>query len=65
MAHGVTDAAVARHQAIIALGNAVKRQALMMGFSDTFAVIGVVLVLAAVILLLTKRPQTVGGAGAH
>ena len=44
MAHGVTDPAGARHQAIIALGRTVKQQALVMGFSDTFAVVGIVLV---------------------
>ena len=64
-AHGITDAAVAKHQAIIALGNAVRRQALVLGFSDAFAVLGIVLALAAIILLLTKRPKSVGGAGAH
>jgi DHA2 family multidrug resistance protein len=41
MAHGVTDPTGARQQAIIALGNAVKRQALVVGFSGTFAVIGI------------------------
>ena len=46
LAHGVTDPAGAHQQAIIALGKAVKHQALVMGFSDTFAVIGIVLVLA-------------------
>ena len=35
-----------------------------MGFSDTFAVIGVVLVLAAIAVLLTKRTKA-GGAAAH
>jgi len=40
MGHGVPDPAAAHQQAIIALGKAVKRQALVMGFSDTFAVIG-------------------------
>ena len=45
MAHGVPDPAAAHQQAIIALGKAVKHQALVMGFSDTFAVIGAVLVL--------------------
>ena len=64
-AHGITDAAVAKQQAIIALGNTVKRQALVLGFSDAFAVLGIVLMLAAFVLLLTKRPKTVGGAGAH
>jgi len=57
MAHGVPDPASARHQAIVALGNTVKRQALVMGFSDTFAVIGVVLAIAAVAgRRLRRRP---------
>jgi MFS transporter, DHA2 family, multidrug resistance protein len=64
LAHGVPDPSAARHQAIIALGNAVKRQALVMGFSDTFAVIGVVLALAAVAVAFTRKVK-VSGAGAH
>jgi MFS transporter, DHA2 family, multidrug resistance protein len=64
MAHGVPDPAAAHQQAIIALGNTVKRQALVMGFSDTFAVIAGVLVLAAIAVLLTKRMKA-GGAAAH
>ena len=64
LAHGVPDPAAARQQAIIALGNAVKRQALVMGFSDTFAVIGVVLVLAAVAVAFTRKVKG-SGAGAH
>ncbi len=64
LAHSVPDPAAARHQAIIALGNAVKRQALVMGFSDTFAVIGVVLVLAAVAVAFTRKVRG-SGAGAH
>jgi DHA2 family multidrug resistance protein len=64
MAHGVPDPAAAHQQAIIALGNSVKRQALVMGFSDTFAVIAGVLVLAAIAVLLTKRTKA-GGAAAH
>jgi DHA2 family multidrug resistance protein len=64
MAHGVPDPAAAHQQAIIALGNSVKRQALVMGFSDTFAVLAGVLVLAAVAVLLTKRTRA-SGAAAH
>jgi MFS transporter, DHA2 family, multidrug resistance protein len=64
MAHGMPDPAAAHQQAIIALGNAVKRQALVMGFSDTFAVIAGVLVLAAIAVLLTRRTRP-GGAAAH
>jgi DHA2 family multidrug resistance protein len=66
MAHGMSDPAAARHQAIIALGNTIKRQALVMGYSDTFAVLGFVLVLAGIAILLTGKPK--GGAaagGAH
>jgi MFS transporter, DHA2 family, multidrug resistance protein len=62
LAHGVTDPATAHQQAIIALGNAVKQQALVMGFSDTFAVVGVVLILAGIAILLTGKPK--GGAAA-
>ena len=64
MAHGMPDQAAASHQAVVALGNAVKRQALVMGFSDTFAVLGVVLAIAAVAILLTRKVQAAGGGGA-
>jgi DHA2 family multidrug resistance protein len=64
LSHGVPDPAAAHQQAIIALGKAIKHQALVMGFSDTFAVIGVVLVLAAIAVALTRKVRA-GGAGAH
>ncbi|MBW0365355.1 DHA2 family efflux MFS transporter permease subunit [Ensifer adhaerens] len=63
MAHGVTDATVAQHKAIALIGATVRRQALILGFSDTFAVIGIVLALAAIALLFTRKIQ-LGGAGA-
>lgn len=65
MTHGVSDHAKAASQAVVTLGRVVKRQALIMGFSDTFAVIGVVLAIAAVALLLTKKTNVGGGADAH
>jgi DHA2 family multidrug resistance protein len=66
MSHGVSDAAVAKHQAIVAMGNTVKRQALVMGFSDTFAVIGVMLAIAAIALLFARKGQPgAAAAGAH
>jgi MFS transporter, DHA2 family, multidrug resistance protein len=65
ISHGVPDPAAAQHQAIVALGNAVKHQALVMAFSDTFAVIGVVLVLAALAVTLTRKVQAAGGGAAH
>jgi DHA2 family multidrug resistance protein len=62
LAHGVPDPAAARQQAIIALGKAVKHQALVMGFSDTFAVIGAVLVFAAIAVMFTRKAKGTGSA---
>ena len=64
LSHGVADPATAHNQAIVAIGNIVKRQALVLGFSDAFAVIGVVLVLAAIAIVLTGKPKNVAGGGA-
>jgi DHA2 family multidrug resistance protein len=64
ISHGVPDPAAARQQAIIALGKAVKQQALVMGFSDTFALIGAVLVLAAIAVAFTRKVKG-SAAGAH
>jgi DHA2 family multidrug resistance protein len=61
--HGVSDPTAAHHQAIVALGNIVKRQALIMGFSDTFAMIGTVLAIAAVALLFAGKVKIGAGAG--
>jgi DHA2 family multidrug resistance protein len=65
MSHGVTDPAVAQHQAIVAIGRIVRRQSLILGFGDTFAVIGVALALGAVILLLAKRRTPADAAAGH
>jgi MFS transporter, DHA2 family, multidrug resistance protein len=65
VSHGVSDPAAAKHQAIVAIGNAVKRQALIMGFSDTFAVVGVILAIAAVALLLARKAKPAAGGGGH
>jgi DHA2 family multidrug resistance protein len=62
--HQGADPAFAQHQSLVQLGQAIRRQALVMGFSDTFAVIGVMLAIAAVALLLARKPQAAGG-GAH
>jgi DHA2 family multidrug resistance protein len=62
MGHGVPDPAAAHQQAVIALGNAVKHQALVMGFSDTFAVIAAVLVFAAIAVMLTRKVKGSGSA---
>ena len=64
IAHGVSDFATAQHKAIVALGQAVKRQALVMAFSDTFAVIGVMLAIAAVVLVFARKGKSDAAASA-
>ncbi len=52
--HGLPDPARSYHQAEILLGNLVAQQSLIMGFSDAFYVMAVVLLTAAVAVVLTK-----------
>jgi MFS transporter, DHA2 family, multidrug resistance protein len=65
MSHGVSDAALAQHKAIVALGGIVRRQATIMAYADTFAVLGVLLLLAAGLLLFTRGGRPAAGAGGH
>jgi MFS transporter, DHA2 family, multidrug resistance protein len=65
MSHGVADVATAQHKAIVAIGNLVRRQSLIMAYADTFAALGVLLLLAAGLLLLTRRPGSAGAPPAH
>ena len=51
LAHGAGDIAAARHQAEILLGKMVGQQSLIMAFSDTFYVLGVLIVAAGAVLL--------------
>ncbi|MEI9987379.1 MAG: hypothetical protein WDN69_32100 [Aliidongia sp.] len=54
------------HQALVQIGQVIRRQALVMGFGDTFAVIGVMLAIAAVSLLLARKPRaSASAASAH
>jgi len=65
MSHGVADQATAYHKAIVAIGAAVRQQAFIMGFSDTFYLLGVALMLALLAALLLKKPGRVATGGAH
>jgi DHA2 family multidrug resistance protein len=40
LTHGVADAAVAQHEAIVAIGRAARRQAFVMSYADVFMIIG-------------------------
>lgn len=52
--HGAGTAAYARHQAEIVLANLIARQSYIMAISDAFLVMGVVVLTAAVIVVLTR-----------
>ncbi|MFG1414343.1 MAG: MDR family MFS transporter [Pseudomonadota bacterium] len=53
--HGIPDPQRAYHQAEILLGKLVAQQALIMAFSDTFAVLGGILLFAACAVMLTRK----------
>jgi DHA2 family multidrug resistance protein len=66
MNQGVSDPALAQHKAIAAIGASVRRQALTMGFADAFAVLGMLLSIAALALLFARKlDPTAGAAGGH
>jgi DHA2 family multidrug resistance protein len=62
MAHGTPDAALALHRAEIAIGGIIRSQATIMGYADTFALLGGILVVAALTMTLLQKGAT--GAGA-
>jgi MFS transporter, DHA2 family, multidrug resistance protein len=65
-AHGTVGRVAAENEAIGAIGKIVHRQALIMAFSDAFAVVGVVLVVAAIALIFTRKVGIgAGAAGGH
>lgn len=65
MAHGVSDPALAGHEAIVAIGRLIRRQAFTMAYADAFYLLGAALVVAAVATALLRRAEPGGGAGAH
>jgi MFS transporter, DHA2 family, multidrug resistance protein len=64
MSRGFPDPASAMHRAIAAVGDTIRAQATIMGYADCFALLGVVLLVAAVLVALLKKGAA-SGAGAH
>jgi hypothetical protein len=64
MSHGVPDPASAMHRAIITAGETLRAQATVMGYSDCFALIGVILIGAVVSVAVLRKGAAAGG-GAH
>jgi MFS transporter, DHA2 family, multidrug resistance protein len=63
--HGVSDQGTAMHKAIVAIGNVVRKQAFVMAFSDTFYLLGAVLIVALIATLLLKKSEHLDAGGAH
>jgi len=64
LTHGFPDPAGALHRATIAVGQAIKAQATIMGYADSFALIGAVLLVAALPIAMLRK-GTAFGAAAH
>ena len=64
MSDGVSDPAAAQQKAFAALGEIIRKQAMIMRYSDTFAVLGGLLPLAAALIPATRKGQA-SGAGGH
>jgi DHA2 family multidrug resistance protein len=65
LSHGIADLATAKHQAVIAIGKAVRKQATIMGYSDAFILLGVALAVALGLALLLKKSGPVAAGEAH
>ena len=64
MAHGLADPAAAGHEAIVAIGRAVRVQASVMAYGDTFLVLGAGLALALLATLGLRRSDASSAGGA-
>ena len=65
MTHGVNDRAAATHQALVAIGRTVQKQAYIMAFSDAFYLLGAALVAALGASLMLRKPGKTEGGGGH
>jgi DHA2 family multidrug resistance protein len=65
LGHGISDPAIAQHEAIIAVGNIVRHQASIMGYGDMFFLLGAALILALVASLFLKKTAAAGQTAAH
>jgi DHA2 family multidrug resistance protein len=61
MAHGTPDPLAAMHRAIVAVGQTIRAQATIMGYADSFALIGFVLLTAVLAVAMLRKGATAGG----
>ncbi len=65
LSHGESDAGAAWHDAVVAIGRSVRHQAYIMGYSDTFFLLGIALTVALFASLLFKKDGQAGSVTAH
>ena len=63
--HGIADRSEASHEAYVAIGHVVQKQAFILAFSDTFYLIGAAMIVALMAALLLKNPGHLDAGGAH
>jgi DHA2 family multidrug resistance protein len=65
LSHGIQDPGLAAHKAVVAIGLAVRRQASIMGYADTFFLLGAALVLALVATACLRKADNLGHTATH
>ncbi|MBR1206076.1 MULTISPECIES: MDR family MFS transporter [unclassified Bradyrhizobium] len=65
ISHGVIDRVDAIHRAYVAIGKIIQKQAFILGFSDTFYLLGVSQLIALSAALMLTKPDRLDGGGAH
>ncbi|OAF06423.1 MDR family MFS transporter [Bradyrhizobium neotropicale] len=65
MSHGVIDRVDAVHHAYVAIGKIIQKQAFILGFSDTFYLLGVSQIVALIAALMLTKPDRIDAGGAH
>jgi MFS transporter, DHA2 family, multidrug resistance protein len=62
---GVTDPAVAWHEAVVAIGRVVRHQAYVMAYGDVFYLLGIIMIAALVAISMLKKMSGESVQGAH
>jgi len=65
LTHGIADPAQAWREAVVAVGRDVRQQAFLMGYGDTFFLLGIVLTVAVVAVLLLRKADRPAAGAAH
>jgi DHA2 family multidrug resistance protein len=65
ISHGVVDRVDAVHHAYVAIGKVIQKQAFILGFSDTFYLLGVSQIVALIAALMLTKPDRLDASGAH